>query len=648
MNVFLRYIFLCLFVLIGHLANAQMSEGGTPVSFNNKYSKDFSKQSLETTQVPVLDLKKIREQDEVRPWANRFAAPIQVDFGLANAGQWTELANGDRIWQLKLQSKNAIALVLLYDQFYLPKGSRFYVYTPDKKQVLGAYTHRNNKESKKFLTGLIQGDQVILEYYEPAYARGQGIIHLFRVDHAYKQESIRKSDYEFQVHNGNSSGFDSSWDCHENIACQTDPSVLEKEKGICRIMVVVEEGTGFCTGNLMNNTSVNGIPYVLTAFHCQDGFTPQYDFWKFDFGYQSGICDNPISEPIANSIIGSEYLAGRQESDFILLELTTPIPDEYDVFYLGWEKEEGGPDSTYYIHHPLGDIKKFANIDKRSEVFNFPIDWDNGVTTPPNNHLRVVYETGFFQPGSSGAALINNAGRVIGQLHGGRSDCDGSTGYFGRLVQSWDGDDSPETQLKTWLDPLNTGAAFLDGTSNPGKGELSISGFVLTDQGRPIVNAEITLQGPKVLVAQTDENGFYEFMNLKSDERYGLSILKEENPRNGVSINDMIALQNHILALNPITDIYELISADVDRSGSVSTIDRIKIQKVIMGLDPNFQDAPNWQFIPDEYVFSNTEDPLKEELPTIFYIEDFTQDFINFNFIGIKTGDINRTADPSN
>ncbi|HWN42615.1 MAG TPA: hypothetical protein VNW71_10355 [Thermoanaerobaculia bacterium] len=69
---------------------------------------------------------------------------------------------------------------------------------------------------------------------------------------------------------------------------------------------------------------------------------------------------------------------------------------------------------------------------------------------------------GVTEGGSSGSPLYNQAGRFIGQLHGGPSSC-GATGnnlsdYYGRFSVSWTGGGTNSTRLSNWLDAGSTGA----------------------------------------------------------------------------------------------------------------------------------------------------------------------------------------------
>ena len=93
--------------------------------------------------------------------------------------------------------------------------------------------------------------------------------------------------------------------------------------------------------------------------------------------------------------------------------------------------------------------------------------WDNSIACEQNETKDTWYvsywNTGATEPGSSGAPLLDNNSRVIGQVYGGNGYCNGYT-YFGRFFASWTGGNTHDTQLSYWLDPGNTGASRLNGT----------------------------------------------------------------------------------------------------------------------------------------------------------------------------------------
>ena len=308
------------------------------------------------------------------------------------------MPNGDRVWRLYLRSRGAKALIAYYEDFALPPGAALYMYAPDGQQVLGAYTAADNPSSGQFMTGLLYGDEAIIEYVEPAAVRDQGRFSINRLDHAYK--AVGQSE----KHGGRNLGFGASLDCHIGADCPEANEVADLRRAVCRILIAVEEGTVFCTGNLINNTAEDGKPYIYTGYHCIDGYSPIFNLWRFDFNYRSIGCDPPSVEPQFNSMMGSSFRAGRRENDFLLVEMNKPVPTNFAPYFLGWNRQAAPPDTSYMFHHPRGDVQKFSRSTETGRIFNGPIFWNNDVTTPRSHHFDVDFTEGNYEVGSSGAA----------------------------------------------------------------------------------------------------------------------------------------------------------------------------------------------------------------------------------------------------
>lgn len=640
------FLYLCALLLIGTISFAQVSEGGRPIGLDPRYQAQFSN-TLQEIQLPAFDLRKIRKEDETSP-GTRFAAPIPANIALRETTEaWTELENGDRVWRMQIRSKDALAVAFFYENFFLPQGARLFMYSPDGTQVAGAYTFRNNTTSGQFWTGLIYGETAIVEYYEPAAVRGQGLFRISRVDHAY--DAVRLAG------GARMNGFGNSLPCHTNINCPAGDNWQHEERGICRIIVVVEEGMGYCTGNVLNNTAKDGKPYLLTAFHCMDGYTPLYNLWRFDFKYQSADCSNPGTEPAFQSLLGSTLRASRQQNDFLLLELIPDIPAYFNVWMNGWNKSASTtPINSTIIHHPVGDIKKIATSAIPAAIHNSQINWNNDITTPASHHFRVIYSTGTFEPGSSGAGLFNHQRLIVGQLHGGDFACEGTTtGYFGRLALSWNGGNTAPTRLKDWLDPSGSMVGdTLHGMENPAIGGVGgISGFVGTEEDLAIGGVVVTLTtADTTLTDTTDAGGFYAFEGLPSGATYSLGLKKNSAAlSNGVSTSDIIRIRKNILSIESLQGPYKFFAADVNASGDITTTDIIHISRAVLALITDFPGAPSWQFFPADFIFNNPQEPLAETVPMPYVIENLPADVItDVSFIGIKSGDVNNNADPQN
>ncbi len=622
----------------------QISSGGVPLSMRPAFQKELQNKRLRSVKVGRVDSRREIRKDYEGP-GSRFTAPAKVDLDLFRSGKWTELPDGSMVWRLHIESRGALALAVLYDDFYLPPGAELYMYNADRSQVLGAYTSRNNKPSRKFMTGLIRGEEAILEYYEPATVVGEGRLHIFRIDRAYRDDLRDAVDRRTRVKSGSISGFGNSLPCHENVACSNGDDWQDQSRSVCRILVVVEEGMGFCSGTLVNNTRQDGEPYVLSAFHCQDGYTPMYDFWRFDFNYQGPDCENPPEEPLLQSVLGSELMSGRLENDFLLLRLSTGIPSSFNAYFSGWYRGELNPASGACLHHPLGDIKKVALIGN-VKVQNSSIEWDNDVVTPAGHHFDADFTSGTFEMGSSGSALFNQDGLVVGQLHGGNASCPVTQGYYGRLALSWTGGGTPETRLQDWLDPTGSGVEALAGMENPEPEVGMIAGRIITESGEGISGVTVSLTGVVTATFVTNEAGEFLFDELPFDESYSISVIGGGSEINGVSTLDLIRIRKHILEIEKFDSPYKILAADVNLSKSVTTLDLIRIQKVILGVEQAFQEAASWQFVPAGFSFADPDDPFQVPIPRFFNINSFRADVTDFDIIGFKTGDVNGSANP--
>ena len=323
-----KAIQLALLLLLSTIGlQAQIPIGGTPPSLESDKRTIFSQLQDQIRLLPELDLNRILQEDAEGPGI-RFAAPLEVDFSLQNAGEWTDLPNGDRVWRLYVVSRGAKALLAFYRDLYLPEGAELYMYTPDGQQVLGPYTGRDNPADGRFMTGLLYGAEAVIEYLEPADVQGQGRLRIDRIDHAYKPvaQSERTGARNF--------GYGASLDCHLGADCALADPVATVKSSSCRIIVVVEEGSGYCTGNLVNNTAEDGTPYIYTGFHCMDGYTPIFTLWRFDFQYRVAGCTPAANEPQFYSLTGSTFRAGRRENDFLLLELDKEVPANFSPYFL--------------------------------------------------------------------------------------------------------------------------------------------------------------------------------------------------------------------------------------------------------------------------------------------------------------------------
>ena len=71
-----------------------------------------------------------------------------------------------------------------------------------------------------------------------------------------------------------------------------------------------------------------------------------------------------------------------------------------------------------------------------------------------------------------------------------------------------------------------------------------------------------------------------------------------------VSIDDVIRIQRHLLGVTPFDSPYQYVAADVNNSGSVTTLDMIGVARIILGIETQFPGVSSWRYIP-KYALSN-------------------------------------------
>ncbi len=445
MKLFQVVGFLLIAVLLAGGASAQLSQGGTPMSFDKSLSAGL-KSSIPTEIMGSIDVEAYLAEDAIEaedpdiPF--RFGAPFDVNYSLDNSGVWEDLPDGGRLWRLRIEAPGAYTINMIYDDYELPEGATLYVYNEERDFIIGAFTSINNKDHGMFASQPVKGDVSIVEYYEPADVRGRGKLTIGRIVHGYKDIFSLFAE----------KGFGSSGSCNNNVNCPEGDDWRDEIRGIA--MVLLGNGTRWCSGSMINNVRQDNSQYFLTANHCDNGT----ENWIIMFNYQSPGCSN-VNGPTNQTVQGTTVRANLSASDFMLVELTEAIPESYGIYYNGWSSINIASQYSVGIHHPSGDIKKIS-FDDDSLTSTEYLQNSDGTT-----HWRVIaWDDGTTEGGSSGSPIFDPNHRIVGQLHGGYASCTSITSdWYGKVSYSWLGGGSSSNQLKYWLDPDNSGVTTLDG-----------------------------------------------------------------------------------------------------------------------------------------------------------------------------------------
>lgn len=523
------------------LANAVYSQN-QPFSFKN--SELLSE--IDNVVVAAPDMVQIMNEDasdEKNGEMYKVARILEVNMNMDNCGTTDILADGTKVWRVRIACEGAKALKVMCEEFYIPTGAELFLYNENRQQVVKVDASNNPKFGTYYSPKMIQGDVLYMEYVQPASVVGEPVLKIDALSYFYRGVDAFVGYYAQK----RATGFGESLSCEVNVNCPAGANWQDQKKGVAEIFVISGWSGGFCSGTLVNNTSNDGTPYFLTADHCGGvdaaGSVGQ---WEFYFNFEASGCTNPTSEPQYQTVTGCQIKArpngGQADgTDFLLLLLNTTEDDleAIGAYYNGWDRSDQTTDAATGIHHPAGDIKKISIITSEMTLSTF----NSGNNSPtPNGHWRTTWNasTGFTEGGSSGSPLFRNSNKlVMGTLSGGPSyNCNSSQSMlydmYGRFDLHWEnGGTSNANRLKPWLDPNNTGAETCEGRF-PGSG---------TDPNPPDPNtltADFTANPTTV-----ERGGTVAFRDASTGNPTSWSwIFQGGNPSTSTSQNPSVVYQN--------------------------------------------------------------------------------------------------------
>jgi PKD repeat protein len=464
---------LILFIISSNVF-AQVSEGGIPPSFANSGWAESSKTPPVVFQAGFDVMTQIEADN--KEIEGMVAVPLKigkvlpVDLDMAKSGEWKDLPDGTRIWQLTVKLPGALASMLHYDRFVIPEGGKLFIYSADRRQILGAYTHKTNVSKRLFATELLCGDEFTVEYVSPASGSiepksAKPQIHITEIVYVYNHVGANNRNSGVKL-----AGFGNSGSCEVNVNCEEGANWQDQKRGVVKTVSSIGNTTYLCSGTIINNAAQDLKPYLLSAYHCFGSQTEtEMAQTVFYFNYETEGCLNDEEPVDYGTLIGADVLVLNPitgESDGALLLLKDQIPSYYNVYFNGWDNRNTAPESGVGIHHPSGDVKKISTFTSPAESSTWTSNLGAYEAHWNVYFVKTVNGWGVCEAGSSGSPLFNQNGLVVGTLTGGSASCTYpyGTNQYGKLWYHWDKSSNADRHMKTYLDPDDTGINTLAGT----------------------------------------------------------------------------------------------------------------------------------------------------------------------------------------
>jgi hypothetical protein len=362
---------------------------------------------------------------------------------------WHQTPDGGHAVALTVSSPSAAGLRLALRVRALPDSATLGVFAPGSPEgatLTGAEVnesirrHRDSgaahDQADIYWMPLTQGQSVTLRIVLPAGVDPDGIqialphvSHLFRWPFAGPDQATGVTG------------------CQVDVACHPELDGLSR----ATVMLLYTDelgGTGTCTGTLLNDSDpATHIPYVLTAHHCVGDQTRASSIEAVWF-HRAHRCGGP-GDAVRSVPGGADLLHAARSTDTSLLRLRRPPPA--GAVFSAWTtaRPELGA-AVIGVFQPRGGRQavafgRLASFEHCEEAYYCGEDAD-----PDGLHyLRVDWDRGVTEPGTSGSGLFLPSGALVGILSGGFGNCERPRGPddYGRFDLAY------EAALRRWLSP---------------------------------------------------------------------------------------------------------------------------------------------------------------------------------------------------
>ncbi|THD02560.1 hypothetical protein B1810_13465 [Panacagrimonas perspica] len=428
-----------------------------------------SRDSVPVVQLSPVVVKSLIEARKEDGLTFAVGTPVMAD---ASAGTWDEPAPGRARWRLRIGSDGAHSLSFELRQLTLPPNAQLWVYDRDGHDMQGPIVAASTGST---WLPLVRSNEALIEANMPTEEREDFAIVIERAFHGFADVSGRSWPLDPSSGTGNGA----SGACNVDVACSAGDAWHPQSRATVMLTIA---GTTLCSGTLVNNAQQDDRPLVLTANHCGINDLNVTSTIVY-FNVQRGACAGGTWGAMLQNLRGKTLLTNSRlgsNSDFALIELASKPPSSFNAYYSGFDISGAVPTSGVGIHHPSGDDKKLSR-------FTSPASAASGVCIGSHcgellsdgfkiNAWATNWSKGTTESGSSGSALWNQDGYLVGTLSGGRSECtsttsnNGGTDYYARLDTAWTQPGAnllSPLSLKSVLDPQNTGCSRVGG-KNPG------------------------------------------------------------------------------------------------------------------------------------------------------------------------------------
>ena len=165
-------------------------EGRTPLSWELQLD-DITPIELVPLDLVALAIEdSINDLDKTLPWRYGVERSITLDF--ESNGFWTLLDDGSKLWRVAIKSPEALNMGVNFNNFRLPEGATLQMYNNDKTDFSKVYTTENNRDSNVLGSWFIEGETIVVEYFQPPHVSSPPLLEIGSIIHGYRMGRVRQ------------------------------------------------------------------------------------------------------------------------------------------------------------------------------------------------------------------------------------------------------------------------------------------------------------------------------------------------------------------------------------------------------------------------------------------------------------------------
>ncbi len=407
--------------------------------------------------VPLVTLSPVTPEfyeDELS--TSYFAYPDEVLISFLDSTAFREdYSDGTTFWSVAFHADGALSMNILFSDVNIHPSAELSVYSPASHTSYVVDVQDNGWANSE----IVAGEDIVVRYVGPTNPAPHFCIR--SVCKGFRHVESVSQDFFNKATPG---AYGSSASCNVPASCST--LVPDLARAACRLII---NGTWLGSAMLINNTRADYDPLILTSAHVLDRLPLKT--CKALFGFSEPLCRQTYVNKGIQTISGATIVAFDETSDMAVLRLSEAPSNLCMPYWAGWSRSSAPQGPFVCFHHAYGDALKVST----ASSVTMGESYTAGRTANSNKAFRSSFhwlvsrwDNGTTQSGSSGSALLDASGRVIGALTGGLATCANPVDdYFWQLGKAWtlpiDSVVSGTAPLSEVLDPIGSNVMFIDG-----------------------------------------------------------------------------------------------------------------------------------------------------------------------------------------